>query len=652
MADTLSSLNGGGSLVSYTGNRLQLLGVNTGYDTKALLDMELATIKLKDAPLTTQQKKYKVQQTSWLNFQSLIDNLKTKIETLQKANQANRTTTMDLTGFANVTADGKVPAGNHTLSIEKLATRSKLMGDVIKDPYQALGLDGTIKINGKELSLTRDMTASDLVGAINADTKYKASAVIVSGRLLVTSLDTGKANGLSFEDTSGEIIRSVSSDRNILFSKISDPSAVASGTYTMEVSQLAQKHTVSSGTMADITKAVGYEGTLTINGVNIKIEGNDSAKTIVDKINDETGANVKASISGGKLTLESNVMGAAGAINVTDSTTKSGESGGVFNSFGILGGSGNFSNVTKDAQDAKYTVNGISHTSSDNIDRSIAGVETTIAAITTEPLTLTVEKSTGNLLQSLGILNANGDIKNQIEVGQDAKYSVNGISLESASNTVTDAINGVTFELLKKTTAEVNITFAKDNEDLQTKIKDFVTTYNDALVKMNRLVGEEGEMQGQILPNQIKNALQRAVFGDAATGSSLTLFQVGIELDGISKDGTLKLDETKLANMLKTNAVDVAKLFEGTESISGAMYKILDNTTKTNGAFTNKLNGIQSTLTGIQKSLDRNSSQYEQMKTSLILKYAKFDVAMSSLNSMSMQMTALFKGINGNSNSN
>jgi len=108
------------------------------------------------------------------------------------------------------------------------------------------------------------------------------------------------------------------------------------------------------------------------------------------------------------------------------------------------------------------------------------------------------------------------------------------------------------------------------------------------------------------------------------------------------------LDENKLTDLLTTRPADVARLFEGDESIPGVMYDLLDKTTKTDGSLFNKLNGLTSTLKGIEKSLDRNDERYEQMKESLIKKYAKFDVAMGALKAQTETMTALLKGLNGN----
>ena len=635
-----------GNIANY-GNRLQILGTS-GYDTQALLEMELAAFEAKSAPLTAQKTKYETQKTTWTSFQTMINNLKTTIDALKKAGSTNKSVTMSSTGFANITANGNLPDGTHTLEVTRVATRSKIMGDVLNEPYQSLGIDATVKINGKELKLTRNMAAPDIVGAINGNSDYKASAVIVAGRLLITSSETGEQNTLDFNDSNSLIVRGVSSDRFSMTSKVADAGAVVPGTYAFEVSQLAQKHQVQSGKLTKTDEALGYSGTMSINGVEITVTGSDSAKTIADKINKVTEtAKVKATITAGKLSLESTETGAASAISITDGTSKSGESNSFMQKIGLLSAGGSFANETRAAQDAVYTVNGVTQTSSDNIDRSIDGMETTLYKVTKDgPITLNVTSSEGNAFESLGILNSAGEIKNEVEKGQDALYTVNGVELKSASNTITDAINGVTFELLKKTTEPIELKFAQDNEDLKTKIKNFVTDYNRAITQINKLAGEEGELQGQIIPNQIKAALGRAIFGD--TPSNLRLYQVGIEIDGIAKDGTLSLDENKLTDLLTTRPADVARLFEGDESIPGAMYDILDKTTKTDGSLFNKLNGLTSTLKGIEKSLDRNDERYEQMKESLIKKYAKFDVAMGTLKAQTETMTALLKGLNGN----
>lgn len=61
------------------------------------------------------------------------------------------------------------------------------------------------------------------------------------------------------------------------------------GVYRLEVEQLAQRHRIASGYVEDRNEALGYSGTLLINGVEVEIQANDSLATIRDAFNTASG---------------------------------------------------------------------------------------------------------------------------------------------------------------------------------------------------------------------------------------------------------------------------------------------------------------------------------------------------------------------------
>jgi flagellar hook-associated protein 2 len=81
----------------------------------------------------------------------------------------------------------------------------------------------------------------------------------------------------------------------------------------------------------------------------------------------------------------------------------------------------------------------------------------------------------------------------QIPTGVDASLTVNGISLESASNTVSGLIPGVTFQLLGTTGTDdtVQVVIANDNSAVESTLGQFVTDYNSAVSAMNAQEGND-----------------------------------------------------------------------------------------------------------------------------------------------------------------
>src|SRR5262249_12275950 len=78
----------------------------------------------------------------------------------------------------------------------------------------------------------------------------------------------------------------------------------------------------------------------------------------------------------------------------------------------------------------------------------------------------------------------------QTQPGADAQLTVDGVSVSSASNTVTNAIQGVTVQLLSFDPGEdVQVEITNNNSDVESALNTFVTDYNKV---MQDLTAQEG----------------------------------------------------------------------------------------------------------------------------------------------------------------
>ena len=96
--------------------------------------------------------------------------------------------------------------------------------------------------------------------------------------------------------------------------------------------------------------------------------------------------------------------------------------------------------------------------------------------------------------------NANASLSyNPVIKGVDASLNVDGVDLHSASNTVTNLIAGVTFQLLApsavgadgKTLEPVQVIIGNDNNGVETAINQFVTDYNALVAAINTQQGND-----------------------------------------------------------------------------------------------------------------------------------------------------------------
>lgn len=175
------------------------------------------------------------------------------------------------------------------------------------------------------------------------------------------------------------------------------------------------------------------------------------------------------------------------------------------------------------------------------------------------------------------------------QLGQDAVMQVDGVQVTSGSNTVTNAIPGVTFQLLSadiSTPVQVEIT--DNTTDIATAVGNFVSAYNTVIgdinvQEANSSSGTPSPLFGSPILAQLQSGLTGSLFAGSGSGSINNLTQLGITMNN---DGTLTLDADTLGSALNSNLSDVTGFFQNTGSFGQTMAATLNNlgTQAPNGA--------------------------------------------------------------------
>lgn len=159
---------------------------------------------------------------------------------------------------------------------------------------------------------------------------------------------------------------------------------------------------------------------------------------------------------------------------------------------------------------------------------------------------------TQNLSQTSAALNAN--------------FTVNGVAISKASNTIGDVVPGVTLNLSGTSASAVTLSVAPNTSAVSTAINGFVKAYNSAVQSIQSQTSYDattktaGTLQGDVTLSIVQSQLAAMLttnLGNNPNGYS-NLTQIGI---GFQKDGTLAVDSAKLNTALNTNYQSVANLF-------------------------------------------------------------------------------------------
>ena len=155
----------------------------------------------------------------------------------------------------------------------------------------------------------------------------------------------------------------------------------------------------------------------------------------------------------------------------------------------------------------------------------------------------------------------------QVQQGQDASFSVDGISTTSSSNTVSDAIPGVTMQLLEAAPSEsVQVEITNNNSDVESAVSSFVTAYNKVIGDLNTQEGDDSSgnpepLYGSSTVALLQEQLQQATDFTQSSGAITSLTQLGVTAS-TSNDGTLTLDTSALDSALNSNFQDAANFFQ------------------------------------------------------------------------------------------
>ncbi|WP_336755496.1 flagellar filament capping protein FliD [Pantoea sp. USHLN298] len=391
------------------------------------------------------------------------------------------------------------------------------------------------------------------------------------------------------------------------FSATTASGAVA-GSYTISVSKLAQAQTLTSGVQSSNTAVLG--------------DSSAASRTLSIKLADGTSKDITLTSDQTSLSGMRDAINKAGA-GVSASIIKSGD--------------GEYRlSLTAAKTGEKYAVSSVTVTGDDTL-QSVVGFDAT-KTDADNPMDLSV-------------------------AAQDAQLTVNNVAITSSSNTISDALEGITLNLKDTTTTSQTLNVAKDTTKVTTALSTFVDAYNTLLDQFNSLtkytavdVGataqdtSNGALVGDSTLRTIQTQLKGLLTNAASSSSYKTLSQIGISSDPTT--GALKLDSAVLKTALDKDPDGIKEMMIGDGKTTGITTKIATNLT----GWLSSTGIIQAAKDGVSKTLNNLTDQYNKMSTridNLIARYkaqfTQLDVTMSSLNSTSSYLTQQFDNMTSSS---
>lgn len=234
-----------------------------------------------------------------------------------------------------------------------------------------------------------------------------------------------------------------------------------------------------------------------------------------------------------------------------------------------------------------------------------------------------------------------------LKQAQNAVISLAGTQISSATNTIENAIDGITLTLKKPTTEEtgpVTLTVAQDTTTAATRVKNFVSAYNSLLTQIGKLRSYDattkvaGPMLGDALLNSIESELSRTA--STALAGQPPGFQALASI-GVQKqlDGTLAVDDGKLQKALSSNFEAVGKLFGSTDGIAAKLYGLADERLKTGGAIDLRSKSLVDQQRVLTKRKDDLDARMLVVQQRYVTQFTRLDTLLSQLQVTSSYMS-------------
>ncbi len=246
-----------------------------------------------------------------------------------------------------------------------------------------------------------------------------------------------------------------------------------------------------------------------------------------------------------------------------------------------------------------------------------------------------------------------------IQTAQNAQLSVDGIAIESASNTIDEAIPGVKLNLTGTTSGASSLTMTRDVSSVKTKVEELVTSYNDFMSVLDATSDPGSTLDtygatlvGDSTVGQLRSQVRKLFFGSSSTpGSVITAMRdLGISVD---KTGTMILDKTRLGAALQDHFDDAVKMLSNSRATptlvrsvasgaAGDAVKKLDEMLASSGMLAAQSSNAKQQQTRFEADMSKLEDRMRQLLERYNQQFTAMESLISQINSQKTGLKSTF----------
>ncbi|WP_313222147.1 flagellar filament capping protein FliD [Stutzerimonas nitrititolerans] len=239
-----------------------------------------------------------------------------------------------------------------------------------------------------------------------------------------------------------------------------------------------------------------------------------------------------------------------------------------------------------------------------------------------------------------------------LATAQSAKLTVDGLSVTRDSNSISDVVAGLSFDL--KSAGSSTLTVTKDEAGVEANVKKFVEAYNTLMTFINTETNVTpvndtskpvvGALVGDASVRTLVNTIRSELVSPQGEGAIRALADMGITT---KKDGTLEMDSDKVKKAVSTDFEGVAAYFTGDSGLTSRLSDKLKPYTDGGGILESRTDSLQATIDKVDKQKEDLDTRMKALEERLYKQYNAMDSLVAQLMSTSDSLTQLFDSMPG-----
>lgn len=231
---------------------------------------------------------------------------------------------------------------------------------------------------------------------------------------------------------------------------------------------------------------------------------------------------------------------------------------------------------------------------------------------------------------------------------QDATLAVNGVSVNSASNSLSDTIPGLSLSLLQTTSTAVNVQVNRDTDAITGKVQAFVDGYNEVInyYKTNTLYDTEKGIKGALIGDStVRNIVEK--LGSMVSSQ----YDLGLAFDSLgqmgistSQSGTIVFDSSDFEDNMASNMDAVVSFFTDD---AGPLATIRDRiedvyVDEHDGNLKARTDSLEDTITDLEDSIVDFEVRLDSYASRLRDQFNSMEVVLGDLFATQTYLSSLF----------